>query len=121
MELISFNCPNCGAPVHIEADKDTCYCPNCGSQLYKDDPNKKTFVFIDKAKIAETESNERIRHAELQHQSKLDYVKIAAIIIALIVLYLVLTNHDVQVVILLVSLIGIPVAGIVALFYFLFR
>ncbi len=127
-DLISLKCPSCGAVIHIEANKESCFCTNCGSQIQVSDSNKKTVTYIDAARIKEAEIKENIRKKELeledrsrQNNSIKEYLKYAIIVIAIICLFLFLTNDDVQIALVLISVILIPVAGIVAIFYFLFK
>ena len=126
--LTSLKCPSCGALIHIEPNKESCFCTYCGSQIQISDPNKKTVTYIDAARIKEAEVKENIRKRELELEDKSrqnnrikEYLKYAIIAIAIIFLFLFLTNDDVQIALVLISVILIPVAGIVAIFYLLFK
>ena len=88
----------------------------------------KTVTYIDAARIKEAEVKENIRKRELELEDKSrqnnrikEYLKYAIIAIAIIFLFLFLTNDDVQIALVLISVILIPVAGIVAIFYFLLK
>lgn len=51
--LESMKCPECDAQLYFSDDQDFCYCSHCGTQVFKSNPNKKTFTYrkIDEAEI----------------------------------------------------------------------
>lgn len=96
MSLEGMVCPNCGAQLHFEGDKEYCFCSSCGTQVFKDDENtikiKKTIINEDKAKIIEAEN--RIKELEfkeresIRNQKNLKFKLIIGLIVA--VLYIAL-------------------------------
>ncbi len=125
-DLVSLKCPSCGSVIHIESNKESCFCTNCGSQIKISDPNKKTVTYIDAARVKEAEVKENIRKKELELEDKRrqntrikEYLKYLIIAIAVICLFFLFNNHDFMVGLFLISVILVPVAGIVAIFYFL--
>ena len=125
-DLVSLKCPSCGSVIHIESNKESCFCTNCGSHIKISDPNKKTVTYIDAARVKEAEVKENIRKKELELEDKRrqntrikEYLKYLIIAIAVICLFFLFNNHDFMVGLFLISVILVPVAGIVAIFYFL--
>lgn len=72
VKMVPLICPQCGAELEIEEDRDTCFCTYCGTKLLVEDPNKYTFnhnVNIrksvrDETKIAEVEHKEREKESD---------------------------------------------------------
>lgn len=127
-DLVSLKCPSCGATIHIESNKESCFCTNCGSQIQLSDPDKKTITYIDAARVKEAEVKESIRKKELELEDRRsqndrikEYLKYLVGAVAVICLFLLFNNHDFLVGLFLISLIIIPVVGIVAIVYFLFK
>ena len=60
MNLIPLTCPNCGANLKIEEDRDFCFCSYCGSKILLDD-NTITIQnrIIDEAKIRRVEQDRK--------------------------------------------------------------
>ena len=83
MEFKSTNCPNCNAQVNFEEDQDFVYCSHCGTQIYKDDPNKKSFTYrtIDDARIIE--ANNKIKELEFRERAQKRKFTIILIAIAI--------------------------------------
>ncbi len=66
MKIQVMNCPSCGASLE-GTDDDIQFCPYCGKTLYIDDESHKfTYTKVDKARIKEAETNEKIRMKELE-------------------------------------------------------
>ena len=61
MRIQTLSCPNCGA--NLEGSEESMkFCPYCGKTLYFDDESQKvTYTRVDKARIKEAETNEKIR------------------------------------------------------------
>ena len=91
MKIISLKCPECGASIQVEDDRDKCFCTYCGTQLYLDDGAKREvhehiYREVDEARIKEAE-------LELEKQ-KLNWMNspkgFAGTIVGFLIIYIVL-------------------------------
>lgn len=75
MKIVELVCQNCGAQLEV-TEKMAC-CAYCGTKLALDDENRtitynynETFVKRDEARIHESDTKERIRLKELEHEER---------------------------------------------------
>lgn len=73
VKLYQLTCPNCGAVLGIETDKNFAFCQYCGKKIYIDDGVErkeinKTYKKIDVARIKENETREKIRMQEIEQE-----------------------------------------------------
>ena len=63
MKAYSIKCPDCGAPLNVETDKEFIFCTHCGNKIILDDESKRVKIDITNTQrsIDETE----IRKAEI--------------------------------------------------------
>ncbi len=53
--IVKLQCPNCGANLETETDKEQCFCVYCGTKLLVHSPGTKTYRIVDEARIREAE------------------------------------------------------------------
>ncbi len=63
MRIVELKCPNCGATIQVDEDRDFCFCSYCGTKSMIDNG---TIHIIDEAKIREAEAFEKVRIAEAE-------------------------------------------------------
>lgn len=93
MKLISVKCPDCGARLDFEEGRSVYYCKYCGGKILLDEADTvEKHVYVDEARIRESEVKEKIRLKELElemdkrnEEKKNKALKIKATIISLII------------------------------------
>lgn len=67
MKLISVKCPDCGARLDFEEGRSVYYCKYCGGKILLDEADTvEKHVYVDEARIRESEVKEKIRLKELE-------------------------------------------------------
>lgn len=102
MKLKAIKCPDCGANLQIEENRDRCFCSYCGTQILLD-TGKKEHVYrkIDEAKIEEAKAKKEVNSKEIDYKLKLaeysnrhltaiNITKIIIILAAIVVLFFIL-------------------------------
>ena len=64
-----FRCPNCGANLSFEGNRDFGFCQYCGTKILLDD-YRSTHRIVDEARIKEAEVEQIVRLKELEIQMK---------------------------------------------------
>ncbi len=69
MHMINLKCPNCGAPLDIDKDRDNVYCEYCGSLVYSkiDSRTVEETIIRDEARLKEIEL-ERYKYEERKRE-----------------------------------------------------
>ena len=77
VKLISVKCPECGANLNIEEDREQAFCTYCGTKILLHNENEHIYRRIDEAGIkqAETERIIRLREIELAEKKYTDAKK----------------------------------------------
>lgn len=70
VKLISFKCPECGADLNIEADRETAYCSYCGTKILIHNENEYIFKKIDVAEIKRAENEIELQKNQLRYDQK---------------------------------------------------
>ena len=70
MRLVSIKCPECNAPLSIEADAQECTCQYCGAKILLYDGASYTYRKIDEARINESNTKRDIKLRELDIKEK---------------------------------------------------
>lgn len=70
IQVISVNCPACGAEINIESDRESAFCTYCGSKIVINNSNEHIYRNIDEARIKEAETDRMIRLKELEMEEK---------------------------------------------------
>ena len=70
VKFISVKCPDCGASLNIEKDRNQAYCTYCGAKIIIDKDNEYTIRTVDEAKITESETERLIRLKELEIEAQ---------------------------------------------------
>ncbi len=74
VELISVKCPECGATLNLEEDREQAFCTYCGARILLRNDNEYTYRHINEAEIkqAETERIVRLKELELAEKKQAD-------------------------------------------------
>ena len=92
VQLITIKCPECGATLSIEEDREQAFCTYCGAKVLIHNENEYVYRHIDEAGIkqAETDRLVRMKQMELAERKRADEqkakslkIKIALIMAAL--------------------------------------
>ena len=77
VKFISVKCPECGANLNIEGDREHAFCTYCGTKILLHNENEHIYRRIDEAGIkqAETERIIRLREIELAEKKYADAKK----------------------------------------------
>ena len=51
MKMVAMKCPECGASVKADLDKETAFCEFCGTRLFLQDENEYTIHNVDEAEV----------------------------------------------------------------------
>ena len=70
IQFIKVKCPECGATLNIEKNRDMAYCTYCGTKVLIHNENERIFRHIDEARIREVEVDRMIRLKELEIYEK---------------------------------------------------
>lgn len=84
MKLVNLKCPECGAQLKVDPNRQFVYCEYCGTKILLDKEEKTTRI-IDEAAIRKAEAEEKIRIQEIKvhsDENKTDMIKIVAILVA---------------------------------------
>ena len=82
IRMVSLKCPECGANLSIEKERDYCYCQYCGTKIILDNGSTThTYRNIDEARIKEAELESALRMKEIEITEKNKAIKIKASII----------------------------------------
>lgn len=65
----AFHCPNCGAQISLDDNRDFGFCQYCGTKILIDD-YRSTHRVVDEARIHESETDRIIRLRELEIEEK---------------------------------------------------
>lgn len=66
VKLIKVKCPECGATMDIEENRQTAYCTYCGTKMMIHNENEHVYRRVDEARIREAETERLIRLKELE-------------------------------------------------------
>ena len=61
IELISIKCPECGATLSIEENREQAYCTYCGTKILLHNEKEYVYRHIDEAEITTAETDRMIR------------------------------------------------------------
>ena len=70
VEFISVKCPECGANLNIEGDREQAFCTYCGARILLHNENERVYRHIDEAGIRQAEA--RMREVELAERKYAD-------------------------------------------------
>lgn len=102
MKVYTLFCPNCGASLNIESDKNSFFCTHCGSQILVDDETQRieitkninknvNYTRTDNTKIEKARSEERVhikKEETKQKKEKYDAITTIAGFSVVILLWL---------------------------------
>ena len=71
IELIPIKCPEGGAIVKVEKERNKFYCSYCGTQIILNNENEHIYRKVDEAKIVEHEAEKEIELKELEIEEKI--------------------------------------------------
>ena len=79
MHMINLKCPNCGAQINADEDRDNIYCTYCGSLVYSKVDSKiiEEHVTRDEARLRQLELEHEKYLKEAEEAKKLRNIKIA--------------------------------------------
>lgn len=70
IQFVSVKCPQCGADLSIESDRQQAFCGYCGTKVIVNNENEHIYRNIDEARIKESETERLIRLKELELEEK---------------------------------------------------
>lgn len=70
VEFISVKCPECGANLNIEEDREQAFCTYCGTKILLHNENERVYRRIDEAGIKQAETDRIIRLREIELAEK---------------------------------------------------
>ena len=70
IQFVSVKCPQCGADLSIESDRQQAFCTYCGTKVIVHNENEHIYRNIDEARIKESETERLIRLKELELEEK---------------------------------------------------
>ena len=70
IQFVSVKCPQCGADLSIESDRQQAFCTYCGTKVIVNNENEHIYRNIDEARIKESETERLIRLKELELEEK---------------------------------------------------
>lgn len=86
VKLIKLKCPDCGASLEFEADREQAFCSYCGAKILIHNENEYIYRNIDEAEIEMAKAKKEIRLKELEVQkTKTNLLKWAVIVYSAIV------------------------------------
>lgn len=70
IQFVAIKCPECGANLSVEEDREMVFCQYCGCRVQINNDNVHIYKNIDEARIRETETQRIIRLKELELEEK---------------------------------------------------
>lgn len=70
VKLISVKCPECGATLNIEEDREQAFCSYCGTKVLLHNDNEHIYRHIDEAGIKQAETDRIVRMKQLEFMEK---------------------------------------------------
>lgn len=70
IDIISIKCPECGASLDIEADRDQAFCTYCGAKVRIVNENEYVYRRIDEAGVKKAETDRIIKLKQLEIAEK---------------------------------------------------
>ena len=70
MKMVAMKCPECGASVRVDMDKDTAFCEFCGTSLFLKDENEYTIHNVDEAEVMRAKLEREKWEKTLEEQKK---------------------------------------------------
>lgn len=93
VKLIKLKCPDCGANLELEADREQAFCSYCGAKILLHNENEYIHRTIDEAEIEKAKATKEVRLKELEvEKTKTNLLKWAAIIYLTVVAVMVVVG-----------------------------
>ena len=70
VQLISVKCPECGAQLNIEEERDKVFCTYCGAKILLHNENEYIYRHIDEAGIKQAETDRIIRMKQMEYAER---------------------------------------------------
>ena len=73
MKAYEIKCPECGASLEIDGDRDKVFCSYCGTQILLDDEIERkeiTHRYVDEAEIVKSNASVELERMRLEHERK---------------------------------------------------
>lgn len=90
MIMNELKCPNCGASITVDREREFCFCSYCGTKIMLQNENE--VIYTDKARIKESADNKEIelKKMEIQNeqQRRAMYMLIGMTLICLLLLFI---------------------------------
>lgn len=84
MKLVNLKCPECGAQLKVDPNREFVYCEYCGTKILLDKEEKITRT-IDEAEIRRAETEEKIRIQETK-SSQIKFIFLGVLSLVLFIL-----------------------------------
>lgn len=95
MKLVNLKCPECGAQLKVDLNREFVYCEYCGTKILLDKEEKITRT-IDEAEIRRAETEEKIRIQETKSsQIKFIFLGVLSLVLFILVFCMIIyMNHS---------------------------
>lgn len=71
INLFSMKCPDCGAELSVERDREFLFCQYCGAKILVNDENTFTVRHVDEAELKKAETEHMVQMNEIKSERKL--------------------------------------------------
>lgn len=94
MKLVNLKCPECGAQLKVDPNREFVYCEYCGTKILLDKEERISRT-IDEASIRKTEAEEKIQIQKIKanRQETMFLCIFALILMAMMIFILIYINH----------------------------
>ena len=70
VKFISVKCPECGANLNIEGDREHAFCTYCGTKILLHNENEHIYRHIDEAGVKQAETDRMVKMRQLEIEEK---------------------------------------------------
>lgn len=70
IKLITLKCPDCGASIEIEDNREHAFCTYCGAKILIHNENEYVYHYVDEAEVKQAETERELRLKELEIAEK---------------------------------------------------
>ena len=120
IRMISVKCPECGAALDFEEERQTAFCSYCGTKIILHNENEYIIRNFDEAEIRQAENDRICKMKELEleekeesHRRMMTFVLISVFIAAMIVCLIMIMKNDPMGILLLIFIITFGFIGLV--------
>ena len=70
VKLISVKCPECGAMLNVEENREHAFCSYCGTKVLIHNENEHIYRHIDEAEVKQAETDRMVRMKQMEYYEK---------------------------------------------------